>query len=332
MMTISPETFRILETAPLFQNVQRKLLFQQLNNSRLRSLNSGEALLVPGQTNNVIYIILSGRISIKTDYSDVEPLAMLGEGECMGETCIIGDVYVPTYFIAATDCRLLEIDHAAMWRLIDSSHQAAHNVLSALSMRIHPVTYVTELGNEDHNGFSETPIIDEITGLYNREWIERKILRYLGRYVFDKKPGCLMLVEIDNFHELCDKYGQFGCELVLRHATQTMVSCLRPDDHAGQFLAEIFAVFMPNTTISNGCLAAERLKRMIEESVVVLPCGDALPPISVSMGICPVNSEDTVSSLFARTREALQHARESGGRCVRCCGSDSAIENSAIHK
>lgn len=316
-MTITPEIFRIIESAPLFEGVPRKLLFQQVSESVLKNLKSKETLLSPGQTNDVVYIILSGRISIQLGKSDDEPVAMLGEGDCVGETSIIGDVQVQAYFIAATDCELIAIEHSAMWHLIDGSHQAARNALSVLSMRIRSSIPVAIQESEYNNEYSYSPIIDELTGLYNGKWIEEKIDRYLHRLAFNKEPCCLMMVEIDRFNELSDKYGQFGSEQVLRHTAHTMLLCLRPDDQAGHFLAERFAVFMPNTTLPNCCAAANRLIKMMSESAVVLPSGDALPPITISVGACLANMEDTTKSLFAKANDALQHALINGGNCVK---------------
>lgn len=316
-MIRSPEVFKVLQMAPLFQGVSSNLLAQKLKESRLRVLSSGETLLVPGQANNVVYVVLSGRLKIQTKDSGVEPVAMLGEGECVGEESLIGDIHIPAYVIAATDCKLLTIDHPALWELIDASHQAAHNMLSVLSMRIRPAAQVITESHEDQHGFTGAPIVDEMTGLYNRQWIEEKISRYLRRIIYDKKPSCLMMVKIDRFQELGDRYGQLGSEQVLRDTAHTMSSCLRPDDQAGHFLDEQFAVFMPHTTLVDGCTGAERLRAAINESVIVLPSGDALPPISVSLGLSPTNPDDTPASLIARANEALQQAAESGGNCVK---------------
>lgn len=329
-MIHSPEIFKVLQTAPLFQGISGRLLVEKLSESSLRTLSSGEILLVPGQADNVVYVILSGRLSIQSKESDVEPMAMLGEGECVGEASIIGDIHMPAYVVAATDCKLLVVNHAALWELIDESHQAAHNILSVLSMRIRPAGQSTQESHEDHQGFSGIPIVDEMTGLYNRQWIEEKITRYLRRYVYDKQPNCLMMVKIDRFKELGDKYGQLGSEQVLRDTAHTMLSCLHPDDQAGHFLGEQFAVFMPHTTLANGCVAAERLKTAISESVIVLPSGDALPPISVSVGVSLANPDDTLASLFARANETLQQAEENGGNCVKWWDKDLERETAQL--
>ncbi len=325
-MIRSPEIFKVLQMAPLFQGVSSKLLVEKLSNTRVRVLNSGETLLVPGQANNVVYVVLSGRLRIQTKESGVEPIAMLGEGECVGEESLIGDVHIPAYVIAATDCRLLAVDHPPLWELIDASHQAAHNMISVLSMRIRPAAQVITESHENHSGFAGTPIVDEMTGLYNRQWIEEKINRYLRRYVYDKQPSCLMMVKIDRFDELESQYGQLGSEQVLRDTAHTMSACLRPDDQAGHFSGEQFAVFMPHTALADGCTGAERLRTAINEAVIVLPSGDALPPITVSLGISPTYPDDTPASLFARADAALQESIGNGGNCVKWREKEPAPE------
>lgn len=317
-MIHSPKILKVLEAAPLFRGISNKLLTKDLSRSKLRTLNSGEILLVPGQVNNLIYIILSGRLSIQSRDSDVEPIAMLGEGECVGEMSILGDGRVSAYVIAATDCKLLAIDHVALWDLIDRSHVAAHNMLSILSRRIRLTDQIMAENLEHQHGFSSVSIVDELTGLHNRHWMHEKFERCLQRSILNNKPGCLMMLEMDQFKAFSDSYGQLGSDQALRNIAHAMLSCLRPDDQAGHYLGEQFAVFLPATTLFDACIAAERLRSAISQSMVVLPSGDALPSISISLGISQVNPHDTLVSLFARADGALQRAKEGGGNCVKC--------------
>lgn len=317
-MICSPEILKVLETAPLFRGIPNKLVTKNLSQSKLRTLISGEILLITGQVNNLIYIILSGRLSIQSRDSDVEPITMFGEGECVGEMSILGDSRVSAYVIAATDCKLLAIDHHALWDMIDKSHVAAHNMLSILSKRIRLTDQVMAENLEHHHGFSGVSIVDELTGLYNRHWMHEKFERCLQRSILNNKPGCLMMLEMDQFKAFGDRYGQLGSDQALRDIAYAVLSCLRPDDQAGHYLGEQFAVFLPGTSLFDACTAAERLRSTINRSMVVLPSGDALPSISISLGISQVRPIDTLVSLFARADEALQRAKEGGGNCVKC--------------
>lgn len=317
-MIHSPELLSVLETAPLFRGIPSKLLTKSLSQATLKSLNSGETLLVSGQSNDLIYIIISGRISIQLKKSDVEPIAMLGAGECVGEMSILGGGHVSAYVIAATDCKLLAIGHNTLWEMIDRSHVAAHNMLSILAKRVRNADQIIAENLENHHGFSSASIVDELTGLYNRHWMHDKFDRHLQRSIRNKKPGCLMMVEMDQFNTFNDSYGQLGSDQALRNIAHNILSCMRPDDQAGRYIGEQFAVFLPNTTLADACIAAERLRSSIGQSMVVLPSGDALPSTSVSLSLSQINSSDTLVSLFARADEALQSAKEAGGNCIKC--------------
>jgi len=316
-MIHTPETLKILESAPLFLGIPGHLLAQHLSASRMHPLASGQILLVPGQPNNTIYIILSGRLSIQSKQSDIEPIAILGEGECVGEMSMLGDAPVSAYVIAASDCNLIAIDHAAMWELINSSHAAAHNMLNILTSRIRHTNVIAAESLEQQHGFSGSTMVDELTGLYNQHWTQEKFDRHLRRGIVGKNPDCLLILELDQLKEFTKRHGQLGGDQALRDVAHSILSCLRPDDQAGRHSGEKFAIFLPGTSLPDACTAAERLKTAINKSLVVLPSGDALPSITVSIGISQARADDTLVDLFERADEALQLAKESGGNCAK---------------
>lgn len=316
-MIHSPEILKVLESAPLFIGIPGHLLAKHLNDARLHPLTSGQVLLVPGQPNNTIYIILSGRLRIQAKESEVEPIAVMGEGECVGEMSMLGDAPVSAYVIAATDCKLLAIDHAAMWELINSSHAAAHNMLNILTSRIRNTNQVATENLEQQQGFSGDSMVDELTGLFNPQWTQEKFDRHLRRGIVGKKPSCLLMLEMDQFKEFTGRHGQLGGDQAQRDIAHTILSCMRPDDQAGRHSGEKFAIFLPNTSLPDAGTAAERLKAAISHSLVVLPSGDALPSVTVSIGISQVRPDDTLAGLFARAEAALQLARGSGGNSIK---------------
>ena len=313
----SPEIRKVLESAPLLCKVSSKLLVKSLSNAKLHTLNSGEVLLVPGQINDLLYIIISGRLSIQTKESDIEPIALLGEGECVGEMSILGDGHVSAYVIAAADCNLLAIDNDALWGLIDNSHVAAHNMLSILTSRIRVADQVMAESLEHHHGFSSASHVEELTGLHSRYWTDEKFERCLQRSIRNNQPSCLMIVEMDGFETFVDNYGQLGGDQALRSITHNMLSLLRPADQTGHYTGRKFVVFLPQTTLFDAGIAAERVRSGISRSMIVLPSGDALPATTVSLGISQASPYDTLINLFAHAEEALQLAQKSGGNCIK---------------
>jgi len=316
-MIHSPKIFKILETAPLFLGIPTQLLARHLGKSRLQPLGSDQVLLVPGTSNNTIYLILSGRLRVQSKDSDAEPIAVLGEGECVGEMSMLGDAPVSAYVIADSDCQLLAVDHAVIWELINSSHAAASNMLNILTSRIRSTNELAAESLEQHQGFSGDSMVDELTGLYNQHSTRKKFERLLQRSQKGNKPCCLLTLEIDHIDEYTVKHGQLGGDQAQRDVAYVVLNNIRPEDHAGRHNGEKFAVFLSDTSLSDARIATERLNTCISLSSVVLPSGDALPPITVSTGISQARPDDTVDELFARTDLALQLAKDSGGDCIK---------------
>ena len=315
-MILTPEILKVLESAPLFLGIPKHLLAKHLSESRLHSLTTGQVLLVPSQPNNTIYIILSGRLRIQSHESEAVPIVILGEGECVGEMSMLGDAPVSMYVVAGTDCKLLAIDHATMWELINSSHAAAYNMLNMLTSRIRNTNEIVAGNLEQELGFSGGSMVDDLTGLYNQRWTQQKFDRHLRRGIMSNKPSCLLMLEMDHLTEFTNRHGQLGGDQALRDIAYIIISFLRPDDQAGRHSDEKFAIFLPNTSLHDACTAAERLMTDVRQSLVVLPSGDALPSITVSIGVSQARADDTLVSLFDRADDALQLAKDNGGNCI----------------
>jgi len=262
-------------------------------------------------------MILSGRLRIQSKAAEVEPIAILGAGDCVGEMSMLGAAPVSAYVIAAMECELLAIDHSVMWELINNSHAAAHNMLNILTSRIRNTNQIAAESLEHKHGFAGGAIVDELTGLYNQHAMEKKVERHLLRSLVGKKQSCLLLLEMDGLKAFTDQYGQLGSDQALRNVAHTMLACLRSADQAGRHSGERFSIFLPETSLPDACAAAERLMSHVGRSLVVLPSGDALPAATISIGISQSHANDTLESLLVRAEQALQLAQTDGGNCIK---------------
>lgn len=315
---IPAETFNVLKTSPLFQGAPAHLLLKSLSQTEEIALRQGELLLSPERPNEHVYMILTGRLSVCLTDAQQEPIALLGEGDCVGEMSVIGESKVSAYVSATMDCRLLAINQAELWALLDNSPQVAHNMLRILAGRIRSSDQVIVQNQEQQYGYRPSPMVHELTGLYNQQWMEEKFARLLRRNSANHKTGCLVVLEIDGFAAIAKSYGRLGSDQALRTVAQAMLSTLRPEDQAGHRRDAQFAIFLPNTTsLEDAETAAGRLRLTVNHATVVLPSGDALPPVSITLGVTQSHINDTLDDLFARADAALQLARQAGGNCVK---------------
>jgi len=314
---LSAETQALLASSPLLSGVSSELIKEALESSLTVKLSKGDILLRPGQISEHVYIITRGRMRIQSNESDLNPIAMYGEGDSIAEVSILGDGQSPAYVIAATDCELITIEHASLWALIERSHKTSLNILHLLSQRIQISEQVITESFEQHHGFQGVEMVDKVTGLYNQLWMSKELERYLQRCERENRYSCLLILEIDGFKEYIASYGELGGDQALRTFAHTVVSTQRPEDQAGHYLDTKFSIFIPyTTTVEAACIFAERLSTAISNADIVLPSGDTLPHISVSIGVCQ-RQEDGLQGLLARGESALQEALNAGGNCVR---------------
>jgi diguanylate cyclase (GGDEF)-like protein len=313
---LNEATLNLLQEVPLFFGVPDELLNRHLENAKYIDLTPGQTLLSPGDANENLYVILSGRLRVNASNRDEEPIALFGPGESVGEMSILDDSKAFAYLQADTDCELLAIDHATMWMLINDSHQAARNMLNVLALRIPISERSLHDDIESRQGYAGLNHVDELTGLYNNQWMFQMFSRQIHRCAIDKGYATLMMVSLDQFKHYNQQHGRLGGDQALRTIAQTILACLRPNDQAARFHGKVFAVFLPRTTVAEGQKAAERLRKQVESAIIVTPSGDSLPHITISIGLAEVHTQETLDQLLERTEAALQRARLAGRNCI----------------
>ena len=120
----------------LFRNIHDKRLQQVLTSCPVREFADGEVLLAPGQTNHNLFLVLSGRLSVRigTDHA-AQPL-MIERGECVGELSIIDGKPVSAYVTAESGCRALVVPDQVFWSQLVALPGVARNLLMILSERM----------------------------------------------------------------------------------------------------------------------------------------------------------------------------------------------------
>lgn len=305
-MNSSELVIMLQQESPLFQRVKSSTLAAHLANATRLKLSAGQVLLVPGQRNDRIYVILSGRLRAQFNLDEnMNPIALFGVGECVGEMSMFEDNLVSAYVVAATDCELLTVSHPDMWAILNESLQASHNMLNILSERIRASNSMLAKTMENTPGYEALDYINTVTGVYNRHWFSENMDRLIHRHTVNQQPCTFILVVVDNFEQYGVQYGSLGSDQAQRTVAQVMLHCLRPSDVAAQLSESQFAAFMPQTKLENANAVMRRLQEEIGETAIVTPTGDALPQLSLSFGACQINAHDTLDDLIARVRKAI---------------------------
>lgn len=101
-----------------------------------RFVTAGEVLLEPGQANNAIHMLVSGRLRIHLDRSDSPDFIPIDEGGCFGELSIIDGRPASAYVVADQDSRILTVPGDIFWERLAQHPAIARNLLRMLSERM----------------------------------------------------------------------------------------------------------------------------------------------------------------------------------------------------
>lgn len=152
---------------------------------------------------------------------------------------------------------------------------------------------------------------DSMTGALTRRGffaeVEKELLR-AGRY---ERPSALIVIDVDRFKTINDRYGHPAGDAVLISIANACMSTMRQSDIFGRIGGEEFALLLPETEAEEARQAAERIRQMVETTIVQI--GGAEVRATVSLGIAPMPAmSEGVTTWFSEADIALYEAKRFG--------------------
>jgi diguanylate cyclase (GGDEF)-like protein len=154
---------------------------------------------------------------------------------------------------------------------------------------------------------------DSMTRLFNRRYFMQRLSAELRFAIRHRQDLSLLIVDIDHFKSVNDRFGHLRGDSVLRQAATLLTNQLRTEDVIARYGGEEFAVLLRATPFERALEVAERIRRAAETMV----CGEGLR-ITVSVGVSrfsganPDDSDDPAAALVQLADGALYRAKNGG--------------------
>ncbi|HEV7817403.1 MAG TPA: DUF484 family protein [Janthinobacterium sp.] len=161
-------------------------------------------------------------------------------------------------------------------------------------------------------------LTDALTGVYNRRYIDRRLLEEIARARRQDYRISCMYIDIDHFKHVNDSVGHQGGDEVLRETAGRIKRELRLSDTLARFGGEEFVVLLIDADLASAVQVAERIRAGIAGDEFVLSGGMKIG-VSVSIGVaslgpydpdCPIAA--VAQQLIARADAALYRAKNGG--------------------
>lgn len=149
---------------------------------------------------------------------------------------------------------------------------------------------------------------DPLTGAYNRRYFYSISKNLIPLVIRDKNELCVLMIDIDKFKKINDRYGHDDGDLVIKGLVDIVLATIRKSDILARFGGEEFAIILPNTTLKGAKSAAEIIRTEIENSIIL----DKIK-FTVSIGVSKLLANETnIDKALTRADKALFVAKDTG--------------------
>ncbi len=188
-----------------------------------------------------------------------------------------------------------------------------------LNVRLKTARRILDLENSLKNSLEEIKNLslkDPLTGLYNRRYLNERLPQEIVRaYRYDRSISLIML-DIDHFKEVNDRYGHHVGDRVLQGCADCINGSVRNEvDWLARYGGEEFVLVLPETDLTGSLAVAERLRRIVGSMVTRL--NDREIRITASFGVAAIppnrhKSVCTAETLIEQADRCLYEAKREG--------------------
>jgi len=176
---------------------------------------------------------------------------------------------------------------------------------------------LTERNNELKQAketFEQLSITDGLTKLHNHRFFQDHLTREIKRVSRSQEALAILLVDIDDFKGLNDRYGHAAGDELLMGLARIMSETVRDSDLLARYGGEEFVVLAADTKLEGAYQLAEKIRTNIAENSFIVD--ESMRPMRVTVSIGVAAYRGNRKSFFQAADRALYQAKAEGKNCV----------------
>jgi diguanylate cyclase (GGDEF)-like protein len=156
---------------------------------------------------------------------------------------------------------------------------------------------------------------DALTGAASRRYFLNRLREELAKAERTLEPLSLLMMDIDHFKTVNDRYGHQAGDATLVTFVERMRDVLRVPDVLGRLGGEEFCALLVGSSLTQATTVAERIRAAVEAGSIELDNGEL--QITVSIGVAEFGSDGTsIEAVIGAADDRLYRAKAQGRNCV----------------
>lgn len=177
--------------------------------------------------------------------------------------------------------------------------------------RSHELSELNDQLREANQKLEELSVTDELTGLFNRRYIQERLKEEIVRSRRHRYPMCLVMADLDHFKLVNDRLGHLAGDEALKLFSNCLRKGIREVDLVARYGGEEFVMVLLDCALEAGVKVADKLRAEVQKVSMVEPF-KAGGGFTVSMGVAQLKSGMAADDLIAAADQAMYRAKKKG--------------------
>ncbi len=318
----------------MIEQINKINIFSELNDNEmqiiekyfsLKTYEKGETLIAQDDIRKELFIVLNGKIvsTLKIPGSIDRKHGEYCTGDFFGEMSLFGNKPSFDTFYAAEKSHLLTFQEKELIELIEKNSDIAvkfiYKILNLTIQRFRESSKFLSDVVQWGESASRRVITDELTGVYNRAFLEDALENFFNISMSNNKPLSLFMLDIDNFGLINDSLGHDAGNKIIFESINLIKKIISKHGIIARYGGDEFSILLPEADLEKAMSIAEQIRRDIDSHDFTEHLMGEDIAVSISIGVSSFPDTATDLTSFKEKADAsLYQAKELGRNRVAC--------------